>query len=85
MPKCYVLNCLVKWCRSSHQLHIASTLYSLSDPELLFLCSTSPFAEGQDFIDNLRRYAFDEPKQQLLQILHISLILLLYNLSTMSS
>ncbi|XP_048134541.1 protein N-terminal asparagine amidohydrolase isoform X2 [Rhodamnia argentea] len=40
---------------SRRQLHIASTLQHLSDSQLLLNCSTSPHAEGPDFVDNLRR------------------------------
>ncbi|KAI3419966.1 uncharacterized protein J3R85_012902 [Psidium guajava] len=42
-------------CWSYHQLLIASTLRYLSDSQLLHECSTSPYAEGPDFVDNLRR------------------------------
>ncbi|XP_031396426.1 protein N-terminal asparagine amidohydrolase isoform X2 [Punica granatum] len=42
-------------CWSRHQLRIALTFYSLSDPEILFTCSTSPLAEGPDFVYNIRR------------------------------
>ncbi|KAA8520295.1 hypothetical protein F0562_014551 [Nyssa sinensis] len=37
------------------QLHIALKLQHLPDSEILLTCSTSPSAEGPDFVDNLRR------------------------------
>uniref|UniRef100_A0A2P2KE10 Uncharacterized protein MANES_10G151000 n=2 Tax=Rhizophora mucronata TaxID=61149 RepID=A0A2P2KE10_RHIMU len=36
-------------------LYDAQTLQNLCDTEILLGCSTSPFAEGPDFVDNLRR------------------------------
>ncbi|KAK4761108.1 hypothetical protein SAY87_006001 [Trapa incisa] len=51
-------------CWSRHQIRAALKLYKLSDTQILFLCSTSPFAEGPDFVYNVRRYAFDELTQQ---------------------
>ncbi|XP_050235124.1 protein N-terminal asparagine amidohydrolase isoform X3 [Mercurialis annua] len=38
-----------------YQLHVALTLQHLSDAEILLSCSTSPSAEGPDFVDNERR------------------------------
>ncbi|XP_047321949.1 protein N-terminal asparagine amidohydrolase [Impatiens glandulifera] len=40
---------------SNHLLHIASSVMNLSDSEILLSCSTSPFAESPDFVDNERR------------------------------
>ncbi|XP_052194156.1 protein N-terminal asparagine amidohydrolase isoform X2 [Diospyros lotus] len=40
---------------TEHLLYIASTGEKLSDSEILLSCSTSPFAEGPDFVDNERR------------------------------
>ncbi|XP_057958943.1 protein N-terminal asparagine amidohydrolase isoform X2 [Malania oleifera] len=40
---------------SSRQFYIALRLQDLSDLEILNMCSTSPSAEGPDFVDNLRR------------------------------
>lgn len=37
------------------QVHVALTLQDLSDEEILLECSTSPSAEGPEFVDNLRR------------------------------
>ncbi|KAF5196433.1 N-terminal asparagine amidohydrolase, partial [Thalictrum thalictroides] len=37
--------------------YIAQSLQQLSDSEILLRCSTSPLAEGPDFVDNERRYA----------------------------
>ncbi|KAL9334257.1 hypothetical protein Peur_074396 [Populus x canadensis] len=37
------------------QVHDALTLQDLSDEEILLQCSTSPSAEGPEFVDNLRR------------------------------
>ncbi|KAI3444946.1 hypothetical protein Pfo_001611 [Paulownia fortunei] len=37
------------------QKHIALTLQNLSDTEILLTCSSSPSAEGPDFVDNERR------------------------------
>ncbi|CAK7331775.1 unnamed protein product [Dovyalis caffra] len=37
------------------QVHAALTLENFSDEEILLHCSTSPSAEGLDFVDNLRR------------------------------
>ncbi|KAL3731777.1 hypothetical protein ACJRO7_028618 [Eucalyptus globulus] len=37
------------------QFYYASTLQCLSDSEILDQCSTSPYAEGPDFVDNIRR------------------------------
>ena len=45
------------WCRSFRQKDISLTLKSLSDSEILLICSTSPSAEAPDFVDNLRRYS----------------------------
>ncbi|XP_057513957.1 protein N-terminal asparagine amidohydrolase isoform X2 [Actinidia eriantha] len=36
-------------------VHFALTVRQLSDSEILLSCSTSPFAEGPDFVDNERR------------------------------
>ncbi|KDP20390.1 hypothetical protein JCGZ_05273 [Jatropha curcas] len=38
-----------------YQLHVALALRHLSDAEILHTCSTSPSAEGPDFVDNERR------------------------------
>ncbi|XP_043691327.1 protein N-terminal asparagine amidohydrolase isoform X2 [Telopea speciosissima] len=35
--------------------YFALSLQQLSDPEILLRCSTSPYAEGPDFVDNERR------------------------------
>ncbi|KAJ8899181.1 hypothetical protein K2173_012357 [Erythroxylum novogranatense] len=46
-------------------LHLASTFQRLSDAEILQDCSTSPSAEGPDFVDNLRRgwdYLIENPQ-----------------------
>ncbi|XP_028799693.1 protein N-terminal asparagine amidohydrolase [Neltuma alba] len=46
------------------QYHIASTLIHHSDSEILSMCSTSPDAEGPDFVDSLRRkwnYLIEHP------------------------
>lgn len=40
---------------SSNWAQIAYSLQQLSDSDILFQCSTSPFAEGPDFVDNDRR------------------------------
>ncbi|KAF5752689.1 protein N-terminal asparagine amidohydrolase isoform X1 [Tripterygium wilfordii] len=40
---------------SGHYVRIASVLQELSDAEILHSCSTSPSAEGPDFVDNGRR------------------------------
>ncbi|KAL3731773.1 hypothetical protein ACJRO7_028617 [Eucalyptus globulus] len=40
---------------SGRQFHNASTRQHLSDSQLLLTCSTSPYAEGPDFVDNIRR------------------------------
>ncbi|KDO46063.1 hypothetical protein CISIN_1g019099mg [Citrus sinensis] len=37
------------------KLHIVMSLQQLSDEEILRRCSTSPSAEGPDFVENLRR------------------------------
>ncbi|XP_011042001.1 PREDICTED: protein N-terminal asparagine amidohydrolase isoform X1 [Populus euphratica] len=37
------------------QVRVALTLQDLSDEEILLQCSTSPSAEGPEFVDNLRR------------------------------
>ncbi|GAB2289093.1 hypothetical protein Dimus_023394 [Dionaea muscipula] len=42
-----------KWTR--HLVQIASALHKLPDSEALPICSTSPDAEGPDFLDNQRR------------------------------
>lgn len=41
------------WTR--HLVYFASMVRQLSDAEILNSCSTSPFAEGPDFVDNERR------------------------------
>lgn len=38
-----------------HKLRIVMSLQQLSDAEILLRCSTSPSAEGPDFVENLRR------------------------------
>nr|GMC99498.1 protein N-terminal asparagine amidohydrolase [Ipomoea batatas] len=46
------------------QVHIALSYQNLSDPEILRMCSTSPFAEAPDFVDNQRRqweYVLEHP------------------------
>ncbi|KAJ1434415.1 Protein N-terminal asparagine amidohydrolase [Sesbania bispinosa] len=46
------------------QYHIALSLQHYSDSEILSICSTSPTAEGPDFVDNLRRqwnYLIEHP------------------------
>ncbi|KAJ7949097.1 Protein N-terminal asparagine amidohydrolase [Quillaja saponaria] len=52
-------------CRwSLHQYHNAKTLQRHSDSYILSMCSTSPSAEGADFVDNLRRqwdYLIEHP------------------------
>ncbi|CAN1288733.1 Protein N-terminal asparagine amidohydrolase [Linum perenne] len=48
-----------------YQLDVAFTLQELSDAEILLQCSTSPSAEGPDFVNNLKRqweYLFRNPK-----------------------
>ncbi|XP_015584632.1 protein N-terminal asparagine amidohydrolase isoform X2 [Ricinus communis] len=50
-----------------YQLHVALTLQHLSDVEILLSCSTSPSAEGPDFVDNMRRqwdYLIEHPDWQ---------------------
>ncbi|KAG2671507.1 hypothetical protein I3843_13G000900 [Carya illinoinensis] len=42
-------------CWTSQQRRFALTLRHLTDSEILLTCSTSPSAEGPDFVDNLRR------------------------------
>ncbi|XP_043816725.1 protein N-terminal asparagine amidohydrolase isoform X2 [Manihot esculenta] len=42
-------------CWTSYQLYIALQLQQLSDADILLTCSTSPAAEGPDFVDNERR------------------------------
>ncbi|XP_040992558.1 protein N-terminal asparagine amidohydrolase isoform X2 [Juglans microcarpa x Juglans regia] len=42
-------------CWTSRQRYIALTRRHLTDSEILLTCSTSPSAEGPDFVDNLRR------------------------------
>ncbi|KAK3014626.1 hypothetical protein RJ639_008544, partial [Escallonia herrerae] len=42
-------------CWTMRQFRIASTLIELSDPEILLSCSTSPSAEGPNFVDSIRR------------------------------
>lgn len=45
------------WCnRSQWKQHMALSLQHLSDSEILQTCSTSPYAEGPDFVENERRY-----------------------------
>nr|GEU95157.1 protein N-terminal asparagine amidohydrolase [Tanacetum cinerariifolium] len=39
----------------THQLHTAKVMRHLSDPEILDCTSTSPTAEGPDFVDNQKR------------------------------
>ncbi|KAK9282737.1 hypothetical protein L1049_010957 [Liquidambar formosana] len=38
-----------------YQSHMAMSLRQLSDSEILHICSTSPTAEGPDFVDTIRR------------------------------
>ncbi|KAK2367832.1 protein N-terminal asparagine amidohydrolase family protein [Trifolium repens] len=50
------------WTRRQYQ--IALSLQHYSDSEILSICSTSPTAEGPDFVDNLRRqwnYLIEHP------------------------
>ncbi|KAL9371762.1 hypothetical protein Peur_036902 [Populus x canadensis] len=50
------------------QVHVALTLQDLSDEEILLQCSTSPSAEGPEFVDNLRRqwdYLIKQPRWNL--------------------
>lgn len=50
-----------------YKLRMALTLQHLSDEEILLACSTSPSAEGPDFVDNERRqweYLFKHPEWQ---------------------
>ncbi|KAK2988444.1 hypothetical protein RJ640_022281 [Escallonia rubra] len=42
-------------CWTMRQFRIASTRRELSDPEILLSCSTSPSAEGPNFVDSIRR------------------------------
>ncbi|CAI0428204.1 unnamed protein product [Linum tenue] len=52
---------------SFYQLNVAFALQNLSDEEILLQCSTSPSAEGPDFVNNLKRqweYLFRHPKWQ---------------------
>jgi protein N-terminal asparagine amidohydrolase len=42
-------------CWTRCQKQIAKTLQKLSDREILFACSTSPFAEASDFVENEQR------------------------------
>ncbi|KAK3010859.1 hypothetical protein RJ639_012965 [Escallonia herrerae] len=42
-------------CWTMRQFRIASILIELSDPEILLSCSTSPSAEGPNFVDSIRR------------------------------
>ncbi|XP_004488479.1 protein N-terminal asparagine amidohydrolase isoform X2 [Cicer arietinum] len=51
-------------CWTLRQYQIASALQHYSDSEILSICSTSPTAEGPDFVDNLRRqwnYLIEHP------------------------
>jgi len=41
--------------RTRRQYHIALSFQHYSDSEVLSICSTSPTAEGPDFVDDLRR------------------------------
>ncbi|XP_065872151.1 protein N-terminal asparagine amidohydrolase isoform X2 [Euphorbia lathyris] len=50
-----------------YRLHMALTLQHLSDAEILLMCSTSPSAEGPDFVDHERRqwdYLIKHPEWQ---------------------
>ncbi|KAF8021730.1 hypothetical protein BT93_G2008 [Corymbia citriodora subsp. variegata] len=49
---------------SQSQLQIATQLRHLSDSQILLMCSTSPYAEGPEFVDNVRRqfdYIIEQP------------------------
>lgn len=51
-------------CWTRRQYHIALSLQHYSDSEILSICSTSPTAEGPDFVDDLRRkwnYIIEHP------------------------
>ncbi|CAL1409245.1 unnamed protein product [Linum trigynum] len=41
--------------RSFYKLNVAFALQDLSDEEILLQCSTSPSAEGPDFVNNMKR------------------------------
>ena len=43
--------------RTRRQISVAFMLRNLSDSEILLSCSTSPSAEGPDFVENQRRYS----------------------------
>lgn len=48
-----------------YQLRVASELEKLSDSDILLTCSTSPYAEAPDFVENLRRqwnYLIQHPR-----------------------
>lgn len=45
----------MSFARTKRQKRIALTLQKLSDTEILVTCSSSPAAEGPDFVDNERR------------------------------
>ncbi|XP_016649918.1 PREDICTED: protein N-terminal asparagine amidohydrolase-like isoform X2 [Prunus mume] len=51
-------------CWTLRQLHISLSLQDYSDSEILLICSTSPSAEGPDFVENMRRqweYLIEHP------------------------
>lgn len=42
------------------------TLQHLSEVEILLKCSSSPSAEGPDFVENQKRYAYCKSKPRLI-------------------
>ncbi|CAB4298461.1 unnamed protein product [Prunus armeniaca] len=51
-------------CWTLRQLRISLSLQGYSDSEILLMCSTSPSAEGPDFVENMRRqweYLIEHP------------------------
>lgn len=56
-------SCFFCWHRTIRLVQIALSLQNLSDSEILSTCSTSPSAEGPDFVDNERRWAHLERKR----------------------
>ncbi|CAI0555148.1 unnamed protein product [Linum tenue] len=48
--------------RSFYKLNVAFALQDLSDEEILLQCSTSPSAEGPDFVNNMKRIPPHSPQ-----------------------
>ncbi|CAI0555258.1 unnamed protein product [Linum tenue] len=48
--------------RSFYKLNVAFLLQDLSDEEILLQCSTSPSAEGPDFVNNMKRIPPHSPQ-----------------------